>query len=167
LDDSFKLELNTSHPFFRFWYLFCDPSLLRLHLRLHLHLRQTKQTLPEMGLVHVPRVIASVAKGFYRKGIDKSVGFGLDNPHIYQARAGLFDVDSFGHVNNAAYLTHAELARWEHSASNGLLNQMYNHGVGFYAVSTAVRYRRQIRPVFRKFQVDTTIAGIDDRNLWV
>ena len=124
-----------------------------------------------MGLVHVPRVVASIIKGSLRRqkgsGDDKLVGFGLDNPHVYSARAGLFDVDSFGHVNNAAYLTHAELARWEHGASNGLIQNFYDHGVGFYAVSTAVRYRRQIRPLFRKFQVDTTIAGIDDRNLWM
>jgi acyl-CoA thioesterase FadM len=120
-----------------------------------------------MGLIHIPRVAYSIGKGFYKQTPGSLVGLGPDNPHIYESRAGLFDVDSYGHMNNAAYLTHAEFARWEMSATNGLLKNMYNAETNFLVASTAVRYRRELRPVFRKFHVETYVGALDERNIWM
>lgn len=67
----------------------------------------------------------------------------------------------------AAYLTHAELARWEMTALNGMLSAMYQNNVNYLVVGTTVRYRKEIRPIFRKFQIDTCVCGIDKRNMWI
>jgi len=120
-----------------------------------------------MGLIHIPRVVYSIAKGLYRQTPGSLVGLGPNNPHIYEARAGLFDVDSYGHMNNASYLTHAELARWELSASNGLMKNMYKSETHFMVAASAIRYRRELRPIFRKFNVETYIGALDDRNIWM
>lgn len=82
-----------------------------------------------MGIVHIPRTIAAIVRGITKRRLsplsekEKSlVGVGINNPpHIYTSRAGLFDVDLMFHMNNASYLTHAELARWEWTAFGGTL----------------------------------------------
>lgn len=119
-----------------------------------------------MGLVHTPRVIASAAKGFFRGRTSTRVsGFSLDEPHIYIARAGLFDVDYLGHMNNASYLTHAEYARWQWIAETGVLGEFIRKKDAFIVTSTVVRYRREVKPLFRKFEVHTSLCGVDERTL--
>lgn len=134
-----------------------------------------------MGLVHTPRTLHSIGRALLqrRKLLQEQAtsgdsgkllslsGFGPTRPHIYQARAGLFDVDYLGHMNNAAYLTHAEFARWEWIAVNGNLFTMIQKQFNFVVASTAIRYRREVRPVFRRFQVETYLAGLDERNIWI
>jgi acyl-CoA thioesterase FadM len=120
-------------------------------------------------IIHSPRVIASIVKGLWKRSPEnKYIGFLPGNPpHVYTARAGLFDVDYLGHMNNASSLTHAEYARWEMTATNGALQTMYNTNTHFMVASTAIRFRRQVRPIFRTFQVQTTLGGIDERNFWM
>lgn len=123
-----------------------------------------------MGLVHTPRVLMSLAKGFVKRRNDPVstlTGIGTANPYVYKARAGLFDVDYLGHLNNASYLSHAELARWEMIAYNGVLEDMIRNKVNFLVAGSTVRYRREIRPLFRQFQIDTSVAGLDERNIWM
>ena len=67
----------------------------------------------------------------------------------------------------AAYLTHAELARWELTSYNGMLQTMLKQQVHFLVVGTTIRYRKEIRPMFGKFQIDTTMCGLDERNLYM
>jgi acyl-CoA thioesterase FadM len=125
-----------------------------------------------MGLTHTPRVIAAIARGFLRrrsateKAIKEGGGIGPQHPHTYQARAGLLDVDYLGHLNNAAYLSHAELARWELTAYNGLMSHMFHDKVNYLVSSSAIRYRREIRPIFRKFQIDTFVSGLSEKHIW-
>ena len=126
-----------------------------------------------MGLVHTPRVIFTIAKGLLTGPGKLSgtkahpiVGVG-ENIHSYYARAGVFDVDYLGHLNNAAYLAHAEMARWEMTAQNGILGIMARDGANFLVASTAVRFRREIRPLFRKFQIDSSLVAMDERYLWM
>ena len=124
-----------------------------------------------MGLVHTPRVLASIARGLMKRRADPTApmtGLGADHPYIYTARAGLFDIDYLGHLNNSAYLNHAELARWEMTAKSGVMQGMIKHQVNFLVAGSAIRYRREIRPLYRKFQIDTVIAALDDdKNIWV
>lgn len=126
-----------------------------------------------MGLIHTPRTIASIAKGYWKfsKNSEKStagkvIGLGVDNPHIYSARAGVFDVDYLGHMNNTAYLTHAELARWELTAENGLMKDMIRANAAFIVTANSIRYRRQIK-AFRKFQIETSVTSLTDRDIWL
>ena len=44
---------------------------------------------------------------------------------------------------------------------------MYKHNVNYLVAGTTIRYRKEIRPIFRKFQIDTTVCGIDERNMWI
>ncbi|KAL3792647.1 hypothetical protein ACHAW5_005101 [Stephanodiscus triporus] len=95
------------------------------------------------------------------------VGIGPNNPpYVYTSRAGLFDVDIMWHMNNASYLNHAELARWEWTAFTGLLAGSRRDKTPFIVTAATVRFRREIAP-FKKFDIETRLCGIDDRNLWV
>lgn len=123
-----------------------------------------------MAIIHVPRTIASIVRGYihhHRQVKSPKTGFHFSLPHLYKARVGLFDVDYLGHMNNAAYLSHAEYARWEMIASNGVLMKMFKSKTHFMVASTAVRYRREIRPLYRKFTVESHVAGLDRRNIWI
>mmetsp|Transcript_12704 Transcript_12704/g.36963 ORF Transcript_12704/g.36963 Transcript_12704/m.36963 type:complete len:211 (+) Transcript_12704:139-771(+) len=122
-----------------------------------------------MAPIHIPRALASIARGMLKPKSPNRllIGLGPENPHIYNSRAGLFDVDYLGHMNNAAFLAHAEYARWELTAENELLNKMYNLDTHFVVSGAGLRYRREIRPIFRKFTVDTYVGGLDHRHLWV
>lgn len=121
--------------------------------------------------MHIPRVIASVGRGMLRGRSApqraREVGLRFDDPHVYRARAGLFDVDYLGHMNNAAYLAHAEFARWEMCAANGMMAHMFQEREAFLVASVVVRYRREMKPLFRKFQVDSNICSLDERNIWM
>jgi acyl-CoA thioesterase FadM len=70
-------------------------------------------------------------------------------------------------MSSAAYLSHAELARWELTAYNGMLQAMYQNNVNFLVVGSTIRYRKEIRPLWCQFQIDTTVCGIDSRNMWI
>eukprot|EP00934_Nitzschia_sp_Nitz4_P006589 Nitzschia sp. Nitz4//scaffold161_size51353//12235//12964//NITZ4_006942-RA/size51353-processed-gene-0.57-mRNA-1//1//CDS//3329537891//6579//frame0 len=119
-----------------------------------------------MGLIHTPRVLFSVARGLMNQTpIDKAVGFSV--PHKYTARVGLFDVDYMGHMNNAAYLSHAEYARWDMTSSNGLLQTFFKSNTHFVVTSVATRYRAEVRPIFRKFEIESFICAMDDKNMWI
>ncbi|KAL3769983.1 hypothetical protein ACHAWO_008357 [Cyclotella atomus] len=126
-----------------------------------------------MGLVHIPRTAAAIAKGFAKRRLsplsdtDKSlVGLGFQSqPYVYTSRAGLFDVDLMLHMNNASYLTHAELARWEWTAFNGTLEANIRSKSFFIVAASMIRFRREIQPL-RKFDIETRLGGIDERNIW-
>jgi acyl-CoA thioesterase FadM len=140
-----------------------------------------------MGLLHAPRVLKSIVNGWMKRvrtsshhkhGDSSSVastesksssliGLGPKRPYIYEARARLL-LDYFvgDHMNNAAYLSHAELARWELLSYNGLLFKMLEQKTTLIVASTTVRYRREIRPLYCKFQVESFFAGWDQRTLW-
>jgi acyl-CoA thioesterase FadM len=126
-----------------------------------------------MGLIHIPRTATAIAKGFIKRRLsplsdtDKSlVGLGFQNqPYVYTSRAGLFDVDLMLHMNNASYLTHAELARWEWTAFNGTLEANLRSKSFFIVAASMIRFRREIQPL-RKFDIETRLGGIDERNIW-
>ena len=127
-----------------------------------------------MGLVHIPRTFAAAIKGGiqrYRCPLSDDakslVGIGLNNPpHIYSARAGIFDVDVMFHMNNASYLNHAELARWQWSSYRGTLFDSFRASTYFIVSGYMVRFRREIPPL-KRFDIETRLGAIDDRNLWV
>lgn len=120
-----------------------------------------------MTLIHTPRVIASLVKGLRQQSSSKNVGISAGNPHKYSARIGLFDIDYLGHMNNAAFLSHAEYARWEMTAANGLLTSMYKTNTNYMVSSVSCRYRAQLRPLLRKFQVQSMVSGMDDKHIWI
>ena len=121
-----------------------------------------------MGLVHTPRTLFFIGKGLARRqrGIDPD-GLGAQNAFVTHCRAGLFDVDYLMHLNNAAYLNYAEYARWELCARNGILKSMLNDKINFLVGGNTVRYRREVRPLWRKFEIHSHLAHLDERHLWI
>ena len=124
-----------------------------------------------VGIIHTPRTFIAVGKGLARRqsaGASASLGgMGAEHPYVSTGRAGLFDTDYLMHMNNAAYLSHAEYARWELCAYNGLLSSMFHDGVNFMVGGTAIRFRREVAPIFRKFEVHSFVAHLDERHLWI
>jgi acyl-CoA thioesterase FadM len=148
-----------------------------------------------MGLVHTPRVIASIARGWFQRRnhlrqidvqeaglpaapsgptsavpsllpIPPASGMGPDHGRfVYEARAGLIDY-AFGHLNNASYLTHAELARWQMLAYAGLFPHMIKTSTLLVVAGTTIRYRREIKPFWCKFRIESHFARIEGSRLW-
>jgi hypothetical protein len=139
-------------------------SLISIHFLQAVTREDSIQANQIMGLVHTPRVLLTLAQAM-RQPSNKLIG--ITEPHVYYGRAGLFDVDYLGHLNNAAYLNHSEYARWSMSAVNGWLQAGYQHGSHFVLTSASCRYRAEIRPVFRKFKIETMITGMDDKHMWM
>jgi len=121
-------------------------------------------------MFHVPRVIASVARGLWegrsaakKLGAPSMARAGLDGvPHVYRGRAGLLDIDTNLHLNNAAYLVHCELARWQLVGANGMLKYAWDTKCLFLVGATALRFRRSVRP-FAAFEVRTRVQAWDER----
>ena len=143
-----------------------------------------------MAILHTPRTLVSIARGLLRQrwklastsrstvedgnsesSADVASRFvGLvptARHHVYRSRPSiLWDVDYLGHMNNAAYLTHAEYARWEWTAENGALRALFDRRTNFVVTNTAVRFRREI-PLRDPFEIHSFLGAIDDRNLWI
>ncbi|KAJ1624310.1 HotDog domain-containing protein [Pavlovales sp. CCMP2436] len=113
-------------------------------------------------LIHVPRVALAILRGRAQRA-GASAGVGFATPHVYTARAGLaFDTDFFGHMNNSAYLVHCELARWEMTAASGLLDYVLREKAAFIVGMTAIRYRREIKPL-QRFEIHSQMVAHDDK----
>lgn len=66
-------------------------------------------------LIHVPRVLWTVARG----ALKPQPLAGLKNAHVYTARVNpLLDIDQFAHMNNASYAVHFEVCSSEHVAAS-------------------------------------------------
>lgn len=48
-----------------------------------------------------------------------------------------------------------------------MLQEMYQNDVHFMVTAAVVRFRRQVRPVFRHFQIETSLKAVDDDSFWV
>lgn len=87
---------------------------------------------------------------------------GIDERAEVDFRVGLFDADIFGELNNARYLTFAELARWDYSMRVGFVKIMRQKSWGLAVGGVSLRYRRRI-PLFRKFSVTAELVCHDGR----
>lgn len=115
-------------------------------------------------IIHVPRVLWTVARGLLRS----QPGVGVANkPHTYTARANaLLDIDQFMHMNNAAYAVHLELARWEMGAASGLLSECFRRNAAFIVAANVIRYKREVRPLMA-FEIDSTLVAADNRQMYI
>lgn len=69
-----------------------------------------------------------------------------DYPFTAALRVRSYELDSFGHVNNATYLNYLEEARSEYLKALGLsFNDIVPHGVHLVIVESHVRYIRPAR----------------------
>ena len=117
-----------------------------------------------MVFVHVGRVLTTITRGAFVKPQPNA---GIVAPHIYTARANpLFDIDQFGHMNNAAYASHFEYARWEMGAASGLMTKLAKRGGAFIVASMALRFRKELRPM-QPFEITSSVVACDERQMWI
>lgn len=125
-----------------------------------------------MGIVHTPRLLLAILRGMkVARGTTatttKTDGFGLHRPpHIYHSRVGFIDY-ALGHMNNAAFLSHAEYARTQMCAENRIIDACIRYKAGFVVTSSTLRFRQELGPFGQSFQVETNLVGLDERNAWL
>ena len=84
-------------------------------------------------------------------------------PHVIELDVRAADIDAYGHVNNAVYLTWLDRAAWSHSASLGVpLEQCVQMRRGMAALRTEIDFERAAL-VGDHLQVATWIAASDGR----
>ena len=118
------------------------------------------------GPILLPRIAASLVRGHLTRNRWRPNHCFGDDPHVYTARAGLLDIDLLGHMNNAAYLTHCELARWELFTQSGLIHWSMKRRAGFVLAHASMRYRREIR-AFVPFELRTRVVAADDKSIFM
>jgi len=89
-----------------------------------------------------------------------SLNFG--DTGILNLRAGLFDIDHYGEINNGRQLTLMDLGRYDIGIRGGLMKLIAKKKWGFAVGGSSVRYRRRIR-LWKKFQLHSEVIGHDDR----
>jgi len=79
-----------------------------------------------------------------------------DKPRTFyltlQARG--YELDSYGHVNNAVYLNYTEQARWQLFKELGLLDELISSGKKIVIVENLIKYIRQVK-LFDEIVVET------------
>ena len=65
--------------------------------------------------------------------------------HSCRIRARGYELDSYGHVNNAVFFNYFEQARWELFMAKGLLEQITGEGLFLVVVEVNLRYQREVR----------------------
>jgi acyl-CoA thioester hydrolase len=72
----------------------------------------------------------------------------------YKIQARGYELDSYGHVNNAVYVNYAEQARWQIFNELGLLDQFIASGMKIVVIENHIKYIRQIK-LFDEFEIET------------
>ncbi|NOX86807.1 MAG: acyl-CoA thioesterase [Chlorobi bacterium] len=72
----------------------------------------------------------------------------------YELQARGYELDSYGHVNNAVYLNYTEQARWELFRKLGLLDEIVSSGKKIVIVENRIKYIRQVK-LFDEIIVET------------
>jgi len=76
--------------------------------------------------------------------------------YSYKTEVRGYELDSYGHVNNAVYLSYTEQARWEILRNAGLLKSFLNKNLLLVVTETNIRYMRELE-LFDKIEILTTI----------
>ena len=67
-----------------------------------------------------------------------------------------YELDSYGHVNNAVYINYTEQARWEILKNAGLLKSFLERNLLLVVTETNIRYMRELK-LFDEIEIITTI----------
>lgn len=74
----------------------------------------------------------------------------------YKTNVKGYELDSYGHLNNAVYLNYTEQARWEILNKESLLHLFFNRGFLLVVTETNIRYKRELK-LFDEIEIETTI----------
>jgi acyl-CoA thioester hydrolase len=67
-----------------------------------------------------------------------------------------YELDSYGHVNNAVYINYTEQARWEILKEAGILESFLQKNLLLVVTETNIKYMRELK-IFDNIEVVTTI----------
>ncbi|NOQ27671.1 MAG: acyl-CoA thioesterase [Bacteroidales bacterium] len=67
-----------------------------------------------------------------------------------------YELDSYGHVNNAVYVSYTEQARWEILKEAGILESFLERDLLLVVTETNIRYMRELK-LFDKIEIISTI----------
>jgi len=67
-----------------------------------------------------------------------------------------YELDSYGHVNNAVYISYTEQARWEILKNAGLLDSFLKRNLLLVVTETNIRYVRELT-LFEQIEVVTHV----------
>jgi len=76
--------------------------------------------------------------------------------YSYKTYVKGYELDSYGHLNNAVYLNYTEQARWEILNENNLLHLFFNRGLLLVVTETNIRYKRELK-LFDAIEIETII----------
>jgi len=66
-----------------------------------------------------------------------------------------YELDSYGHVNNAVFLQYLEQARWEFTRDRGILGEFCARELFLVVVETHIRYMQEAK-LFDRLSVETS-----------
>ena len=77
---------------------------------------------------------------------------------MYKSRikARGYELDSYGHVNNAVFFNYFEQARWELFQDKGLLEQLTSSGLFLVVVEVNLRYQHEVK-LGDEVEISTTV----------
>ncbi len=67
-----------------------------------------------------------------------------------------YELDSYGHVNNAVYISYIEQSRWKILQQTGLLDSLLTKGLLLVVTETNIRYMRELK-LFDKIEIVTSV----------
>jgi acyl-CoA thioester hydrolase len=83
-----------------------------------------------------------VTRGAYLT-VSELVHWDLPSPHVTTLVVAATDIDAYGHVNNAVYVTWFDRAAWDHSAALGLpIARCLELNRGMAVLRTVIEYLR-------------------------
>ena len=82
----------------------------------------------------------------------------MEKSFKYQFQVRGYELDSFGHVNNAVYINYLEQARWEIVNKLGLLDLLKENKSFLIVVETNIKYVKELR-MFDKAVVVSSMIG--------
>jgi YbgC/YbaW family acyl-CoA thioester hydrolase len=71
-----------------------------------------------------------------------------------------YELDSYGHVNNAVYIQYLEMARWEMMREMNVLDYFTENGLMMVVIETKIRYMRE-SCLFDELIIETTYEKRD------
>lgn len=74
----------------------------------------------------------------------------------YKTNVKGYELDSYGHLNNAVYLNYTEQARWEILKKEGLLDVFLKKDFLLVVTETNIRYKRELK-LFDSVQIETEV----------
>ena len=81
-----------------------------------------------------------------------------DQPHHTSITVRGYELDSYGHVNNAVYIQYLEQARWVFMKDRDLLERINDEELFLVVTETHIRYIREAN-LFDELTVETTMKA--------